>query len=254
MKLGLVTYNIAKDWDLPTIIKNCAETRFQGVELRTTHAHGVESSLTPEQRADVRRMFRDSGVELVGLGSAFDYHSPDPAELRRNIEGSKAYVDLAADLGTHGIKVRPNDLPEGVPVEQTLKQIGVSLNEVGRYAKPRGVQVRLEVHGRKTANPRMIRTILDIANHENVVACWNSNANEVKDGSIKEDFDQLAGRIGLVHTRDLFEPYPWRELFQLLAEEGYRGYTLIEAPATSDPIRVMHYIRALWEAYQPQPA
>src|ERR1041384_3359437 len=50
MKLGIVTYNIAKDWDLPTIIKNCATTRFQGVELRTGHAHGVEVRLNPGQR------------------------------------------------------------------------------------------------------------------------------------------------------------------------------------------------------------
>ena len=38
MKLGLVTYNLAKDWDLGTIIANCEETGFSGVELRTTHA------------------------------------------------------------------------------------------------------------------------------------------------------------------------------------------------------------------------
>ena len=45
MKLGLVTYNLAKDWDLDTIIARCAQHRFAGVEVRTTHAHGVEVSL-----------------------------------------------------------------------------------------------------------------------------------------------------------------------------------------------------------------
>src|SRR5438128_8192007 len=74
MKLGIVTYNIAKDWDVPTIIKNCAATKFRGVELRTGHAHGVEVNLTKEQRADVRKRFRDSPVELMGLGSTFDFH------------------------------------------------------------------------------------------------------------------------------------------------------------------------------------
>ena len=42
IRLGTVTYNLAKDWDIPTIIKNCEEAKFDGVELRTTHAHGVE--------------------------------------------------------------------------------------------------------------------------------------------------------------------------------------------------------------------
>ena len=45
LKLGTVTYNIAKDWDLPTLIKNLTDTGFEAVELRTTHKHGVEISL-----------------------------------------------------------------------------------------------------------------------------------------------------------------------------------------------------------------
>ena len=60
MKLGLVTYNMAKDWDVPTIIEKCVETGFKGVELRTTHAHGVEVELSPSERAAVKRQFHDS--------------------------------------------------------------------------------------------------------------------------------------------------------------------------------------------------
>ena len=44
LKLGIVTYNIAKDWDIPTIIANLTEAGFDAVELRTTHKHGVEPS------------------------------------------------------------------------------------------------------------------------------------------------------------------------------------------------------------------
>lgn len=50
MKIGLVTYNLAKDWDVDTIIKRCEETGFEGVELRTTHAHKVESNLSGEEQ------------------------------------------------------------------------------------------------------------------------------------------------------------------------------------------------------------
>ena len=46
MRLGTVTYNLAQDWDLDTLIKNCQEARFAGVELRTSHAHKVEVALT----------------------------------------------------------------------------------------------------------------------------------------------------------------------------------------------------------------
>ena len=46
MQLGLVTYLLGKDWDVATLIENCTNTGFQGVELRSTHAHGVESDLS----------------------------------------------------------------------------------------------------------------------------------------------------------------------------------------------------------------
>ena len=46
MQLGIVTYNIAKDWDLPTIFEKLEKLGYDGVELRTTHAHKVEVDLT----------------------------------------------------------------------------------------------------------------------------------------------------------------------------------------------------------------
>src|SRR5690349_517775 len=123
MKLGTVTYNLAKDWDIETIIKNCAEAGFSGVELRTSHAHKVEVNLTAAERAEVRKRFEDSEVELMGLGSAFDYHTPDAAKLRKDIDATKEYIKLAHDVAAPGVKVRPNGLPKEIPPERTLAQI-----------------------------------------------------------------------------------------------------------------------------------
>lgn len=250
MKLGLVTYNMAKDWDVDTIIAKCEATGFEGVELRTTHAHGVEVTLSPGEREAVKKKFADSKIELAGLGSAFEYHAIDEAEVRKNIEGTKDYAVLARDVGAPGIKVRPNGLQEkaGIPAEKTLEQIGLALRECGEFAANYGVQIRLEVHGGDTSYPPHIRTILDIADHDNVVACWNSNQREVEDGSIKQYFDLLAGRIGLVHMRDLVAGYPWRELLQLLKESGYQGFCLAEMPGSPEPERIMRYYRAVWDA------
>ena len=89
MKLGLVTYQWGKDWDLPTLIASCEKAGFLGVELRTQHAHGVETSLTASERADVKKRFADSEVTCVGYGANYEYHSTDPAAVRKNIEGTK---------------------------------------------------------------------------------------------------------------------------------------------------------------------
>lgn len=250
MKLGLVTYNMAKEWDVPTIIENCTATGFQGVELRTTHAHKVEVGLSASERQEVRKRFEDSPIELAGLGSAFDYHSTDADEVRRNIEGTKEYSQLAADVGAPGVKVRPNGLPESVPVEATLEQIGRSLRECGEFAKNLGVQIRVEVHGRGTSHIPHMRAIMEAAAHDNVFVCWNSNQGEVENGSIEDSFNLVKDWLQLVHINELHrEEYPWRELFTLLKASGYSGYCLAEIPGSSDPIRVMNYYRALWKAF-----
>jgi sugar phosphate isomerase/epimerase len=256
MKLGLVTYNLAKDWDLPTLIATCEKTGFEGVELRTTHAHGVEVALSKAQRREVRQRFADSKVQLAGLGSAFEYDALDPAEVRRNIEGTKEYVVLAADVGAPGVKVRPNRLhvKEGVPRERTLEQIGLALRECGEFAGGRGVEIRLEAHGYETCLLPNVRAILDAAGHPNVFVCWNSNPEDRDErGSIEASYGLVRGKIRLVHITELADGrYPWRDLFRRLAADGYQGFTLAEIGQPSlEPERFMRYYRALWLACQP---
>jgi sugar phosphate isomerase/epimerase len=251
MKLGIVTYNIAKDWDVPMIIKNCTEAKIQGVELRTTHAHGVEVLLAKPQREEVKKRFQDSPVELMGLGSAFDYHTPDQARLRKDIEATKEYIVLAHDVGAYGVKVRPNGLPKDVPKEKTLEQIGRSLRELGEFGEGHGVQIRLEVHGQETSQVPHIRTILDVANHKNVGACWNSNQSDLDGEGFDHNFDLLKNRIFSVHMRDLYlDEYPFRKLLTRLNETGFAGYCLAEITESKDPVRILQYFRALWLAYQ----
>lgn len=251
MRLGTVTYDLAKDWDIETIIKNCEATKFEGVELRTTHKHGVEVNLTKAQRAEVKKRFENSKVQLMGLGSTFDYHTPDPAKLRKDIEATKEYIVLAQDVGATGVKVRPNGLPKDVPVEKTLAQIGRSLREVGEFGQSHGVQIRLEVHGSGTSLVPNIKKILDTADHKNVGACWNSNQTDLDGAGFDSNFGLIKDKIFSVHMRDLYlEEYPFRKLLTGLNAIGFAGFCLAEVPPSSDPLRVMRYLRALWLAYQ----
>jgi len=252
LRLGTITYNIAKDWDLPTLLKRLEALKYEGVELRTTHAHGVEVDLSPTQRAEVKKRLDDSPVELAGMGSAFEYQATDPGVVRKNIEGTKEYVRLAHDIGAPGVKVRPNGIPRGADLDATLRQIGRALHEVGEDASGFGVEIRMEVHGAVTQEVPNAAKIMAYADHPNVFICWNSNPTDVRNGSIRENFALVAPKIREVHLRDLFdETYPWRDLFALLSTHGYQGYTLAEIPESPDPDRVLRYFRALWLAYQP---
>ncbi len=259
MKLGTVTYNIAKDWDVATLIKHLTDCKLEGVELRTTHAHKVELKLTAAERRDVRKRFEDGGIEIAGLGTTCEFQAADNAVVKKNIEETKEWVKLAHDLGCPGVKVRPNGVPKGASLDDTLKLIGDAMRECGEFGLGYGVHVRVEVHGAVTAELPNIKKIMDHAAHDNAVVCWNSNDTDldkpVKEGaapSIEKNFRLVAKKIAAVHMRDLFlENYPWRQLFALLKQSGFEGYCLAEIPESADPVRVLKYYRALWLAYQP---
>jgi sugar phosphate isomerase/epimerase len=252
LKLGTVTYNIAKDWDLPTLIRNLTEAGFDAVELRTTHRHGVELSLSPAARAEVRKRFEGSPVAIGGLGTTCEYQSPDPAILRKNVEETKEWVKLARDIGSPSVKVRPNGIPKDVSEERTVQQIGKALAECGAFAHGHGVKIQLEVHGETTSRLPRIRKILDYGgNHPDVRICWNSNQTDLLDGGFDANFRLVRDEIGQLHMRDLFlEEYPWRRLLAALSDMKFDGYCFAEIPESADPLRVLQYFRGLFRAYQ----
>jgi sugar phosphate isomerase/epimerase len=253
-RLGMVTYNMGKDMDLDQLFAFCAATGLEGVELRTTHKHGVEVELSPADRAAVRARFADSPVALAGLGSAFDFHAKEERVVRRNIDGAKEYAQLAADVGAPGIKLRPNALFDDEPADQTIARIGAAWREVAAFAGDLGVETRMEVHGRGTSDPRNIRKMIDAADHPNALVCWNSNKGEEDEhGSIRANFELLADRIALVHITDIGEyKYPWQELFTLLAARGYAGFCLAEIAYNPEPERFMRYYRTVFDLYTGQ--
>jgi sugar phosphate isomerase/epimerase len=242
LQLGLVTYQWGKAMTLPELLDVCARTGFTGVELRSTHAHGVEPGMTATARDEARRRLADSPVKLVGLGSACEYHATDRAVVRRNIDETKAFVDLCAELGGSGVKVRPNGLPKEVPVEKTLEQIGIALREVGDHAAKAGQQIRVEVHGAGTQEIPHMRRIMEVADHPHVVVCWNCNAADLAGDGFDANFTALERWMGTVHIHDLRPgkvDYPWERLFPRLracTAGGFTGWCLLEDGAVPDDI------------------
>ncbi len=249
MQLGLVTYQWGADWDLPTLIKNCQQTGFRGVELRTTHKHGVEPSLDSMARKEVARRFADSQVELVGLGTTCEFHAADPEVVKKNVEECKSFIRLCHDVGGSGVKVRPNGLPAGVPIEQhsradrpLARRSGLVRRRLRRRDSPGNPWPR---HVRKsptfarswTFRSTPAQSFVGIATTKTWPAPdWPANLNSVKE------------RLGTIHIHDLISSYPWPELFDLLKKADFQGWTLLEEGSkTSDPIRVMKYYRLLWE-------
>lgn len=230
MKLGLVTYLWGKDWDVPTLISNCQKSNILGVELRTDHAHKVESNLSSSQRKEIKKRFQDSSVTLVGYGSNYAYDQPNPDDLKKSIESTKEYIILSHDVGGSGIKVKPNQFHEGIPHDKTLEQIGIALLELGKFGADYGQEIRLEVHGNGTQELPNIKKIMDVANHPNVGVCWNCNNEDLIGEGFEYNFNLVKNRLATtVHVRELnIGSYPYQHLITLLVKMEYQGWILLE--------------------------
>lgn len=245
--LGCISYNTLKDFDVETIIRVLEGAGFEGVELRTGHKHGVEPTIGQEERLRVRRLFERSKIRLVSYGTTCRFQSPDAAERKQQVGIAKQFVDLAHDTGAIGIKIQPMGFPDGVPIETSVQNFGGSLHELGDYGATKGIEIWMEIHGRGTSDPPVAAAILRSAGHKNVGACWNSNDQDIANGSVKASFELLKPWIKSVHIHELSsDRYPWRELFTLLRNAKYDRYTFAEVAESKEPERFLSSYRALW--------
>jgi len=257
MKLGLLTFNMAAEWDLDEIITNCLDLGFEGVEFRTQreHAHGVEIDLSAAQREDIRAKFEDAGLAICGISTGCAFDAIDQDLLEANVEEARAHLDLAADLGAGGVKVFGNKahVDEQIPREDTIQQIGTALGDLSEYAESLGVQVRFEMHGDFTS-PEDCNTIMDIAGDgPGICLIYNcNNAFDVdEEGSIESSYTAVADRVGHVHLHDLADPaFPYLQLVRLLKADCFDGWCTGELPDSPDRERVLQYYVGLWRAYE----
>jgi sugar phosphate isomerase/epimerase len=252
-RFGLVTYLWGKDLTLPKLLDVCEASQVLGVELRTTHAHGVEPELSEAARREVRQRFADRPVELVGIGSNERYDSPNPTELKTALERTKQFLQLSQDVGSSGVKVKGDQFYDEVPREKTLDQVVGALRELGDFAANLGQQVRLEVHGGFRDLPTH-HEIIHRTDHPHVRTCWNSNNSDLDGDGLDQNFQLVRPYFGATaHVSQLDTPgYPWERLIKLFVASNYDGWLLLEASgsiAVDEVSEKLVHQRKLFEQY-----
>ncbi|MDP6635383.1 MAG: TIM barrel protein [Phycisphaerae bacterium] len=250
IRLGLATYTWGKDWDIAALIKNLPKAGIYGVELRTSFgwAHGVETTLTTKQRAEVKKRFADSPVKLVALACSERMDWPDPKRLKRAIESAKAHIKLSHDVGSSSLRIFPNTFHKNVPREKTIAQIARAGDEVGVYAAKLGQQVDLEAHGPAGALPTMA-AIMKCVKQPNVRVRLNSDSRDVKGKGFDANFKMVANHLAsTIHIHNLKSDFPYQRQCELLVAAGWSGWVLMEnSNKVPDRIEAMIEQRKIWE-------
>ena len=251
LRFGFTTYQWGADWDIPTLIANCTKAKAFGVELRTTakYKHGVEIDIGDARRREVKKIFADSPIKLVGIASSERFDSPDAAKLAAAIEGAKAHVKLSHDVGATGVRVFPNDFHKDVPEEQTIAQIAKALNAVGKFAADYGQMVRLENHG-SAGRLTTVRKILDRVEQKNVGVKLNSDAKDAVGNTFAQNFALVKDRLGdTLHMHELKDSeFPYELQWSLLIAQGWDGWCFVENSAkVPDRPQALIEQRGIWD-------
>jgi len=255
VKLALLTYNLARRWNLEKIIEVARASGFAGVEFRAEagHEHGVELERTTAERREIRDRIEDAYLEVACLGTGARFESPDPTQRQVQIDQTRRYVELAADVGCRRVRVFGNVIPPGVRRDDCIAYVGESLHALGEFAAPRGVDVLLEMHGQFNYWG-FARRAVELADHPRVGIVYNCDNRDLVAGSAAATYSQVRTRIRHVHLHELTNGYPYPELFALLHADRYEGYLSSEV-GTELPT-TEHYLAlyaALFRAWAGQP-
>lgn len=144
------------DWTFPAILNFAAENNYQGIEMRGL-LRQLDLPQCPEFSSEAnirssRRLVKDKGLAIVGLGASAELHHADATERRRNLDDGRKFIDLAHKLGCPNVRVFPNKLPQGLNTREqdraaTLDLIAAGLLELAVHARGSGVTVLMETHG-----------------------------------------------------------------------------------------------------------
>jgi hypothetical protein len=98
----------------------------------------------------------------------------------------------------------------------------------------------------------VIKKIIDYAHSPYVYVNWNCDPSDPEGAGLESNFNSVKDRIRGVHMHDLHDPeYPYRHLFKLLSESGFKGYCNAEIDRVScEPVEYMKCYKGLFLALQ----
>ncbi len=215
--------------------------------------------------AEMKRRAQGEGIwsALVMVDRAGALGTADPKKRREAVEAHRAWVEAAAYLGCHSIRVNAHG--DGPP-EEHAKQVAEALRELAEIGDPLGVNVIVENHGGISSDARWLAGVIRAVDHPRCGTLPDFGNFKLRDGEeydryqgVKElmplakavsakshGFDKAGNETGIDYVR----------MMTIVCDAGYRGYVGVEYEGTTHPEvegirltkRLLERVRARLEA------
>jgi len=194
------------DWTMPQIIAIAASLGYDGIELRFVQGEDSLWKLPVFQGRELiatKRTIADCGLAISCLDTSCRFHSPDIGERNAWLEGGSRMSDLAAALGTPGLRVFGDTIQPGADRDSTRSWIAEGVRKLVEITSPKGVEVWLETHGDFASSAETL-AILKQTGVAHAGAVWDpANCFIEANESPSQGAAKLGSAIRHVHVKDL---------------------------------------------------
>ncbi|MFD5078257.1 sugar phosphate isomerase/epimerase family protein [Streptomyces sp. NPDC058371] len=231
MKLAFSTLGVP-GLPISDVLQLASAHGYHGVELRAHPEEPVHPGIGLTERAEVAALFKESGIEILGLAGYARVAAPgdDDAVLAE----IRDLLELARDLGAPFVRVFPGGDP-GQSREEADATAARRLGTAAEIAAGLGVRILLETHDSHRTGADAIR-VLGPVGHRQVGALWDIMHTWLGGEQPSATFAALSPHLGYVQVKDIASAedttplplgagvLPLTECVELLSREGWDGW------------------------------
>lgn len=212
------------------------------VDLCIQHIPNIEAGYLAELRA----AFETAEVELyqllIDIG---EVGSPDPAERSASIALTKRWIEIAAELGSSGVRYVPGDSP---PSPETIRASGAAFQELYDYSVACGLAPATENYKFFNSQADDLLQVLDCSERDYGLVADFGNAKGPKK---YETLSRLMPRATAIHQwvaiddEGLINDEDSKRCLNLARENGFDGPVMLLG---GQPYQRYRDSRTMWEA------
>ena len=229
------------DWTLERAAEQAAADGYAGLEIRILDGEVISPRLSAERRAAIRRLLRERGLVIAGIGASTRFSSADAQERAQQLADLRAYLELANDLEAPLVRSFGGGPSAGQTMAEVIDLVAAGLAEAAPDAERHGVAICLETHDAFSRGEEVAAALRQV-DSPRVRAVWDVHHPYRMGESIEDTWNFIGARLAHVHIKDARRradggwelklmgegEVPCREIIRLLASQGYDGYLCAE--------------------------
>lgn len=206
-KLGIIHYNLPREWSLSEFFAYCRDTGFEYMELQIGDIWDEsDPSSDPEQgAAKVREMVDSHGLKVSAVSSGNDFVVLDEEMIAAQAARMKRICQAAPILGTGIIRTEGGQPKDEVPESRYVEAMAECLKRCLEFVEPAGIKLAVDNHGLVTNNADLQVELFERVGSKNVGANLDTMnyrwaGNDLAE--IDRFYEVIAPHVFHVHLKD----------------------------------------------------